>query len=77
MCLYNVVPKPSTNDSLFIEEAVYDYLLDFEKAVLWFYVGGAEDVYVKRHNSDMLGIERLVIEGARKTSGSIVRGSFT
>lgn len=31
-------PKPCPSDCLFIEEAVYDYLLDFERTVLWAYV---------------------------------------
>lgn len=32
------IPKPPTADCLFIEEAVYDYLLKFELTVLWYYV---------------------------------------
>ena len=32
------VPRPSPENSLFIEDAVYDYLIDFERCVLWYYV---------------------------------------
>lgn len=33
-----LVPKPLPQDCLFIEDKVYDYLLDFERCVLWYYV---------------------------------------
>lgn len=32
------VPKPLPQDSLFIEDAVYDHLAEFERCVLWYYV---------------------------------------
>ena len=30
--------RPSVSDCLFVEDAVYDYLLDFERSVLWYYL---------------------------------------
>lgn len=32
------IPKPSASGCLFVEEAVYDFMVDFERCVLWYYV---------------------------------------
>ena len=41
------VPKPAPND--YFEEPVYDYLLEYEKSIMWYYVGALSDRFTLRH----------------------------
>jgi hypothetical protein len=42
-------PKPAPNEDFPVEDAVYDYLLEFEKSIIWYYVGAFSDRSTLRH----------------------------
>ena len=42
-------PKPAPNEDSSVEDAVYDYLLEFEKSIIWYYVGAFSDRSTLRH----------------------------
>jgi len=42
-------PKPVPNEDFPVEDAVYDYLLEFEKSIIWYYVGAFSDWSTLRH----------------------------
>ena len=42
-------PKPAPNEDFPVEDAVYDYLLEFEKSIIWYYVGAFSDRFTLRH----------------------------
>lgn len=42
-------PQASSNPGILVEPAVYDYLLDYEKSILWSYVGDIHERHSRLH----------------------------